>query len=76
MRRGKVSSVTYGTKGGRIRVTTVRNKTAPVRTAEEVVRGIKSAQSSGDADYRDRSLALHGLICGRCGREFDAAHRH
>jgi hypothetical protein len=19
---------------------------------------------------------LHGLICGRCGRDFDAAHRH
>ena len=27
-------------------------------------------------DYRERSLVLHGLICGRCGREFDEGHRH
>jgi len=41
-----------------------------------VVREIKAAQQSTEGDYRERSLALHGLICGRCGREFDAAHRH
>jgi hypothetical protein len=57
-------------------VTTVRNRTAPVRSAEEVVREIKTVQLPGEADYRERSLSLHGLICGRCGREFDAAHRH
>jgi len=27
-------------------------------------------------DYRERSLALHGLICARCAREFDASNRH
>ncbi|MCX5855477.1 MAG: YajD family HNH nuclease, partial [Deltaproteobacteria bacterium] len=30
----------------------------------------------GGEEYRERSLALHGLICGRCGRDFDAVHRH
>lgn len=71
-----MSAVTYGKKGGRVRVTTVRNRTGPVRSAEDVVREIKTVQLSGDTDYRERSLSLHGLICGRCGREFDAAHRH
>jgi hypothetical protein len=70
-----VSGVTYGKKGGRVFVTTARNRTAPVRPIEEVVREIKTVQHAGDEDYRERSLALHGLICGRCGREFDAAHR-
>jgi hypothetical protein len=25
--------------------------------------------------YRERSLAIHGLICAKCGREFDNADR-
>jgi hypothetical protein len=71
-----MSGVTYGNRGGRIRATTVRNKTAPTRPIEEIVRELKASQPAGEADYRERSLALHGLICGRCGREFDSAHRH
>jgi hypothetical protein len=71
-----VSGISFGNRGGRIRVTAVRNKTAPARPIEEVVREIKTAQPSGEEDYRERSLALHGLICGRCGREFDSPHRH
>jgi len=27
-------------------------------------------------DYREKSLALHGLICARCGREFTETDRH
>ncbi|MBE9547694.1 MAG: HNH nuclease family protein [Proteobacteria bacterium] len=27
-------------------------------------------------DYRERSLAIHGLICAYCGREFDHSNRH
>ncbi|MCK4534026.1 MAG: YajD family HNH nuclease [Syntrophobacterales bacterium] len=27
-------------------------------------------------DYRDRSLAIHGLVCARCGRKFDHTSRH
>lgn len=34
------------------------------------------AQRDGQNDYRERSLALHGLICARCGREFDESNRH
>ena len=28
------------------------------------------------SDYRERSMKLHGLICARCGREFDHTSRH
>jgi len=28
------------------------------------------------SDYRERSLKIHGLICAKCGREFDHANRH
>ena len=71
-----MARVTYGNKGGRVRVTTVKSALPPARSAEEVVREMKLAQQPGEASYRERSLALHGLVCGRCGREFDAAHRH
>jgi hypothetical protein len=68
--------VTYGSRGGRVRVQTLQDKARPSRSAEEVVREIKASQQSGGEEYRERSLALHGLICGRCGREFDAVNRH
>ena len=55
---------------------TLPDKAKPVRTAEEVVREIKAAQPLGGEEYREKSLALHGLICGRCGRDFDTEHRH
>jgi hypothetical protein len=71
-----VSGVSSSNRGGRVRVTAVRNKPAPARPVEEVFRELKTAQLSGEADYRERTLALHGLICGRCGREFDAGQRH
>jgi hypothetical protein len=71
-----MSGVTYGNRGGRVRVVKSRDKTGPTRSAEDVVREIKAAQQSSEGDYREQSLALHGLICGRCGREFDIAHRH
>jgi hypothetical protein len=71
-----MAGVTYGNRGGRLLVKRSMEKTGPARTAEEVVRELKTAQSAVTEDYRERSLALHGMICGRCGREFDSAHRH
>jgi hypothetical protein len=72
-----MSGVTYGNRGGKVRVTKSQSRTWPARSAEEVVREIKAAQQSSEGeDYRERSLVLHGLICGRCGREFDEGHRH
>ena len=71
-----MSSVTYGSRAGRVRVTKGLHKIGTARSPEEVVRQLKAAEQSPGGDYRERSLALHGLICGRCGREFDASHRH
>jgi hypothetical protein len=71
-----MASVTYGNREGRVRVQAIRDRARTSRPVEEVVREIKAAQPSGGEEYRERSLAIHGLICGRCGRDFDAAHRH
>jgi hypothetical protein len=71
-----MSGVNYGNQGGRVRVTKSLSVTGPVRSAEDVVREIKASQQSSEGDYRERSLILHGLICGRCGREFDERNRH
>lgn len=47
-----------------------------IRSPEDVVRELKkeNAKPPGE-DYRERALAIYGLICARCGREFDNAHR-
>jgi len=71
-----MAGVTYGSRGGRVRIQTLQDKGRTFKSPEEVVREIKSSQPSGGEEYRERSLALHGLICGRCGREFDAANRN
>ena len=36
----------------------------------------KTARAARAAGYRERSLELHGWICGRCAREFDATNLH
>ena len=71
-----MASVSYGSRGGRIRVQTIREKPKTTRPADEVVREIKETKTAAGEEYREKSLAIHGLICGRCGREFDAAKRH
>ncbi|MFQ5693191.1 MAG: YajD family HNH nuclease [Nitrospinota bacterium] len=42
-------------------------------SVRDFVRDIKAKKSSS---YRERSLALHGWICAKCGREFDASNLH
>ena len=36
------------------------------------IRGGSPARSS----YREQSLKIHGLICAKCGREFEGKNRH
>jgi len=71
-----MAGVTYGKRGGHILVKKVQETSPFSRSAEDVVRQIKAAQAPGEEDYRERSLAMHGLICARCGREFDSSNRH
>ncbi len=47
------------------------------KTAEEIVRDLKKMTSTApNADYREQSLRIHGMICAKCGREFDNATRN
>ena len=71
-----MSKVSYGSRLGRIHTTKTTGGTNTARSPEDVVRELKREQAtqSGE-DYRERALALYGLICARCGREFDSANR-
>lgn len=51
---------------------------APKKSQEELdemVRRMKAVQDAPD-NYRERSLKLHGWICAKCGREFEAENLH
>ena len=72
-----MSGVTYGRKWGRVRKTVVKDRKKTIRPAADVVREIKEGQQRPPGeDYRERSLAIHGLVCARCGREFDHTNQH
>jgi hypothetical protein len=71
-----VTRISFGSKGGRIKTTAVKEKPASARPVEDVVRDMKKSQAAAAEDYRERSLAIHGLICARCAREFDHTNRH
>jgi 5-methylcytosine-specific restriction endonuclease McrA len=40
------------------------------KSAADIVRELKLSDSLS-GDYRRQSLRIHGLICAKCGREFD-----
>jgi hypothetical protein len=73
-----MAKVTFSNKWGRVQV----QKAAVVPTAQadksaqEVVREMKKSQKSpAVGDYREKSLAITGLVCARCGREFAESKR-
>ncbi|HBI47312.1 MAG TPA: HNH nuclease family protein [Smithella sp.] len=35
----------------------------------------ESQKTPGGEDYREKSLAINGLVCARCGREFPGSKR-
>jgi hypothetical protein len=45
-------------------------------TLEALVAEAKSARAARAHGYRERSLDLHGWICARCAREFEASNLH
>ena len=72
-----MARMSFGKKGARVRTTTTGPKPPGERPVEDVVREMmEGMQKQSGQDYRERSLAIHGLICARCAREFDAANRH
>ena len=69
--------VTFGKKGKRVTVKKEPVKPEATKAPEEVVRNIRSGQQiQPGEDYREKSLAIHGLICARCAREFDQSNRN
>ena len=44
------------------------------KSVEEIVREARQAVKGGG--YREQSLKIHGLICAKCGREFEANNAH
>lgn len=71
-----MAKVSFGTKWGKVSANVSKSGGATGKTTEEIVRELKkAAQKPPGDDYRERSLAIHGLVCGRCGREFDAVNR-
>lgn len=71
-----MAKVSFGSKWGRVSANVTKGGGATGKTTEEIVRGLKkAAQKPPGEDYRERSLAIHGLVCARCSREFDALNR-
>ncbi|MDO9528629.1 MAG: YajD family HNH nuclease [Syntrophales bacterium] len=72
-----MARTTFSSKGGRVKSTVVIDRKKSSRPVEDVVREIKKGmQKPHGEDYREQSLAIHGLICAWCGREFDNSNRH
>jgi predicted HNH restriction endonuclease len=72
-----MGKVTFSNKWGRVKVQKTNPAAGDQKTIEEKVREMKnSAKASGNEDYREQSLKIHGLVCARCGREFDEAKRN
>ena len=44
--------------------------------AGALVRAARAQAAERAQGYRERSLALHGWICAKCAREFDAGNLH
>jgi hypothetical protein len=49
-------------------------KPAGSKTVTEIVRELKE-NAADSSDYREQSLKIHGLICAKCGREFEYKDR-
>lgn len=72
-----MARMSFGSKAGKIRVSGAPSATPPARSTEEVIRELKKGlEKPPGEDYRDRSLAIHGLVCAKCGRGFEASNRH
>ncbi len=62
---------TFGSSRRRRPVTVNAN-----RSVEDIVRDLRKNSPASASDYRDRSIEIHGLICAKCGREFDPKDKH
>ncbi len=73
-----MAKVTFSSRWGRVKT---QKKMIPTgndtKSVQDFVRDIKKDQRApAGEDYREKSLAIHGLVCARCGREFNESKRH
>jgi hypothetical protein len=73
-----MKKVTFSSKWGTVNVQ--KKSVSPAaetgKSAEDLVREIKKSQKPlAGEDYREKSLAINGLVCARCGREFAESKR-
>lgn len=73
-----MSKVTFSSKWGKVKISRTPVPAGDInKSVQDSVREMKVAQkSAAGEDYREKSLAMNGLVCARCGREFDAAKRN
>ena len=73
-----MAKVTFSNKWGRVKVQKKVNSAGDkTKSLQDSVRDIKKNQRpTAGEDYREKSLNIHGLVCARCGREFDESRRH
>jgi hypothetical protein len=50
-------------------------KTDESKSIDDIVRELRQSISPA-GNHRERSLKIHGLICAKCGREFNYKDRH
>ena len=73
-----MAKVTFSSKWGSVKVQkkAVSPAADTVKSAEDLVREMKDSQkTTAGEDYREKSLAINGLVCARCGREFPGSKR-
>jgi hypothetical protein len=73
-----MAKITFSSKWGSVKVQkkSVTPAAETVKSAEDLVREMKESQKTpGGEDYREKSLAINGLVCARCGREFPGSKR-
>ncbi len=72
-----MAKVTFSNKWGRVKVQKKVNPAGDkTKSPQDSVRDMKNNQRPpAGEDYREKSLNIHGLVCARCGREFDESKR-
>ena len=72
-----MAKVSFDGRTGRVKSSIRNDRAKTQKSVGDVVREIKEgAKKPAGEDYRERALAMHGLVCARCGREFDHTNRH
>ena len=72
-----LAKISFDNRAGRIRSSVKKDAPKEQKSVGEVVREMKeNMKKPVGEDYRERSLVMHGLVCARCGREFDHTNRH